>query len=161
MGRGATVAAGNAWYEARIRAAKYNPKLASREGAAEELNMSVSAVQDTELGITKHMPVDKAVLMADTYCAPELLNHYCLHECPIGSKHSISEDCIDIERAAVQLTKKLRKEDVQWMKHRIQDIAADGVISDDELPALDEIIDSLGELSMIISKIKLIRDRIR
>ena len=75
MGRGATVAAGNAWYEARIRAAKYNPKLASREGAAEELNMSVSAVQDAELGITKHMPVDKAVLMADTYCAPELLNH--------------------------------------------------------------------------------------
>ena len=47
------------------------------------------------------------------------------------------------------------------MKHRIQDIAADGVVSDDELPALDEIIDSLGELSMIISKIKLIRDRLR
>ncbi len=70
MGRDATKAAGNPWYEARMRAAKYNGKLASREGAAEMLGMSVSAVADTALGLTKCMPVEEAVLMADLYNGP-------------------------------------------------------------------------------------------
>ena len=38
MGRGATKAAGNVWYEARMEAAKWNDKLLSRAGAAEALN---------------------------------------------------------------------------------------------------------------------------
>ena len=160
MGRGATVAAGNVWYEARVRASKYNPKFSSRESAAEELNMSVDAIQDAELNISKHMPVDKAVLMADKYNAPELLNYYCLNECPIGCKRSISDDCIDIERATVQLTKILRKDVVQGIKHRLQDIAEDGKVSEDEVEALDEILLDLKELSRIISKLEIIRDRL-
>ena len=76
MGREATKAAGNPWYEARKRAAEYDDRLASREGAAERLGMSVSSVADAELGLTKCMPVDKAVLMADLYNAPQLLNYY-------------------------------------------------------------------------------------
>ena len=159
MGRGATVAAGNVWYEARIRAAKYNPKFASREGAAEELNMSVDAIQDAELNISKHMPVDKAVLMADKYNAPELLNYYCLHECPIGCKRAISEDCIDIELATVQLTKMLRKDVVQGIKHRLQDIAEDGKVSEDEVDDFDEILNDLREVSRIISKLEIIGER--
>lgn len=58
------------------RAAEYDDRLSSREGAAESLGMSVSALADAELGLTKCMPVDKAVLMADRYnasSAPELL----------------------------------------------------------------------------------------
>ena len=42
MGRGATKAAGNVWYEARMEAAKWNDKLLSRAGAAEALNMPCS-----------------------------------------------------------------------------------------------------------------------
>lgn len=89
MGREATKASGNPWYEARKKAAEYDDRLCSREGAAERLGMSVSAVADAELGLSKCMPVDKAVLMADLYRAPHLLNHYCLHECPIGCRHSV------------------------------------------------------------------------
>ena len=101
MGRDATKALGNPWYEARKNAAKYDERLLSREGAAEMLGMSVSSVADAELGLTKCMPVDKAVLMADLYKAPHLLNHYCLNECPIGCKHCISEEVYDIERITV------------------------------------------------------------
>ena len=50
MGREATKAAGNPWYEARINASKYDDRLKSREGAAELLGMSVSSVTDAELG---------------------------------------------------------------------------------------------------------------
>ena len=76
MGRGATKAAGNVWYEARMDAAKWNDKLSSRAGAAEALNMSEDAVKDAELGLSKCMPVDKAVLMADLYNAPQLKCYY-------------------------------------------------------------------------------------
>lgn len=85
MGREARKAVGNPWYEARKRAAEYDDRLSSREGAAESLGMSVSALADAELGLTKCMPVDKAVLMADRYNAPQLLNYYCLHECPLAA----------------------------------------------------------------------------
>lgn len=161
IGRGAVKAAGNPWYEARIGAAKFNEKLLSREGAAELLGMSVSAVSDTELGLTKIMPVDKAVLMADLYQAPELLNYYCLNECPIGGRRPISDKTVQIDRAAVKLTKSLRKEAVQWFKHGLQDIAADGVVSDEEFEEFDRIMDELREVSKIISELEIIRDKER
>ena len=108
MGRDASKATGNPWYEARLEAAKFNDKLCSREGAAELLGMSVSSVADTELGLSKVMPVDKAVLMADLYRDPALLNYYCLHECPIGCRQSISDEVLDIDRVTVKLLKNLR-----------------------------------------------------
>jgi len=159
MGRGAIVAAGNPWYEARIKASEHDERLSSREGAAEVLNMSVSALADAELDLTKRMPVEKAVLMAETYGSPELLNYYCKHECPIGNRRSLAEVPVGIERATVEITKALRKETVQGIKHRLQDIAADGEVSEEEIPALVEIIDDLQDLSLIISKLELIKDR--
>lgn len=65
MGREATKAIGNPWYEARMEAAKWDDRLLSREGAAELLGMSVSAVADAELNLTKCMPPDKAVQIQD------------------------------------------------------------------------------------------------
>ncbi|MBR1456214.1 MAG: XRE family transcriptional regulator [Oscillospiraceae bacterium] len=159
MGSGATKAVGNPWYEARMEAAKADPRLFSREGAAELLGMSVSSVADAELSLSKSMPVDKAVLMSDLYKDPALLNYFCLHECPIGRRRPISDDTIEIERATVKLTKILRKETVQWFKHGLQDIAADGMVSEDELEAFDAIVDELREVSKIISELEIIRDK--
>lgn len=91
MGRRATKAAENPWFKARMNAATYDGRLSSREGAAELLGMSVSAVSDAELGLSKCMPVDKAVLMADRYNAPYLLNHYCLNECHLKKDGKYAE----------------------------------------------------------------------
>lgn len=159
MGRAATKATGNPWYEARIRASKWNDKFMNREGAAEVLNMSPSAVEEAETGRSKTMPVEKAVLMAKKYCAPELLNYYCLHDCPIGMKRAISDEIISLERAVVKITQILRKETVQSVKHGLQDIAMDGKVTEDEVDDLDEIIDSLRDVSKIISELEIIRDR--
>lgn len=127
MGRDATKALGNPWYEARKNAAKYDERLLSREGAAEMLGMSVSSVADAELGLTKCMPVDKAVLMADLYKAPHLLNHYCLNECPIGCRHCISEEVSDIDRVTVKLLRNLKVDDLEDMKEKLLDIAEEAV----------------------------------
>ena len=70
MGRGSTKGNENVYFVARKRAAMYNERLYSREGAAELLGISVSTLADYELGNTKVVPVDKVVLMADLYNAP-------------------------------------------------------------------------------------------
>ena len=156
MGREATKAAGNPWYEARKRAAEYDDRLSSREGAAESLGMSVSALADAELGLTKCMPVDKAVLMSDRYNAPHLLNYYCLHECPIGCRQSISDEVLDIDRVTVKLLKNLKVNQLTEMKDKLLDIAEDGIISDDEKPNLREILAYLDKLAKTVSELKTI-----
>ena len=156
MGRKARKAAGNPWYEARKKAAEYDDRLCSREGAAERLGMSVSAVADAELGLTKCMPVDKAVLMADLYNAPQLLNYYCLHECPIGCRHSISDEVVDIDRVTVKLLKGLRVDKLEEIKDSLLDIAEDGKITDDEKPELKEVLDYLDSLAKTVSELKTI-----
>ena len=156
MGREARKAACNPWYEARKKAAEYDDRLCSREGAAERLGMSVSAVADAELGLTKCMPVDKAVLMADLYNAPQLLNYYCLHECPIGCRHSISDEVVDIDRVTVKLLKGLRVDKLEEIKDSLLDIAEDGKITDDEKPELKEVLDYLDSLAKTVSELKTI-----
>lgn len=160
MGRDATKAVGNPWYEARKRAAEFDDRLYSREGAAERLGMSVSSIADAELGLTKIMPVDKAVLMADMYKAPELLNHYCLNECPIGCRHSISEEVLDVDRITVKLMKNLSLDRLNEMRQKMLDIAYDGVVSDDEKLDLKEVVEYLEETSKTISELKILADKL-
>lgn len=58
MGRGPTKSNENVYFVARKKAAMYNERLYSREGAAELLGISVSTLADYELGNTKVVPVD-------------------------------------------------------------------------------------------------------
>ena len=158
MGRGATKAAGNVWYEARIEAAKWDDRLSSRSGAAEQLNVSEDVVKNAELGLHKHLPVDLAVLMADQYNAPQLLNYYCLHECPIGCRHSISTEVVDLDRVTVKLIGSLQVNKLQDLKGKLLDIAADGRITEDERPELKEVVDYLDGVAKMISELKLLAE---
>ena len=161
MGRGAVKAQGNVWYQARIEAAKYNEKLSSREGAAEEVGMSEDAIKNTELGLEKCMPVDKAVLLADLYNAPELLNYYCLNECPIGKNHPLSDKVVNIERITVKLLRSLNTEKLEDLKERMIQIAGDGEITKDEIEDLDGVISYLDDLSTTVSELRILARRLR
>ena len=161
MGRDAMKAGENPCFRCRKEAAKYNDRLNSREGAAELLGVSVSSLADYELGITKVIPVDKVVLMAELYGSPELKAWYCAEECPIGRGFPMpSAELSSVERTAMQLLKQLRESDVQDVKDTLIDITADGVISEDEradlariLEYLDELIKAAGELRLIGEKV--------
>lgn len=161
MGRGALKAQGNVWYHARIEASKWNEKLSSRAGAAEAVGMSEDAIKNTELGLEKVMPVDKAVLLADAYNSPELLNYYCLHECPIGRMHPISDKVLGIERVTVKLLKSLNVEKLEELKERMIEIAEDGEISKDEIDDLDGVISYLDELSVTVSELRILARRLK
>ena len=161
MGRDAIKAGENPCFQCRKAAAKYNDKLNSREGAAEMLGVSVSSLADYELGITKVIPVDKVVLMAELYNAPELKAWYCTTECPIGRSFPMpSANISTVERTTMRLLKQLRQDEVQDIKDTLIEITADGVISEDEkvdlaeiLEYLDELIKAAGELRLIGSKV--------
>ena len=161
MGRGATKARSNVWYQARIAAAKWNPRLSSRMGAAEELHVDEDAVKSVELDLYKSMPVDTAVLMADLYNAPDLLDYYCLNECPIGRHHSISDQVISLDRATVKLVNLLRSEKVEGFKDAFLEIAEDGEITGDEIAALDSLLKWLDKAGKVISETKNMAERRR
>lgn len=150
----------NIYYKARKYAAIYNEKLYSREGAAELLGLSVSTLADYELGITKVVPVDKVVLMADLYNCPELKCKYCKKECPIGKCLPIATQFKAIESSVLKLVKELDSGNTDQIKKKIIDISADGIISDEEKPVLKEIIGNLDRLSVAISEVKTIAEKI-
>lgn len=161
MGRGATKAKGNRWFEARIEAAKWNERLSSRAGAADEMGLSEDAVKSAELGLYKAMPVENAVLMADCYGAPELKNYYCLFECPIGKDHAISTEVNNIDRLTVKTLKVLRLSDLESFKERMLDVSADGKVDKDELDELEECAAYLDDVAKIASELKILVGRIK
>ena len=135
MGTNPTKAADNIYCKCRKEAAKYNDKLNSREGAAELLGISASTLADYELGITKIIPADVILRMADLYNAPELRNHYCKYSCPLGQDVPLV-DTESLDRIAVRALASLKK--VQESKENLLDVVADGVISEDEKPILHD-----------------------
>lgn len=161
MGRDAMKACENPCFRCRKEAAKYNDRLNSREGAAELLGVSVSSLADYELGITKVIPVDKVVLMAELYGAPELKAWYCAEECPIGRGYPMpSAELSSVERTTMQLLKQLREADVRDVKDTLIDITADGVISDDERPELEKILEYLDGLIKAAGELRLIGKKV-
>lgn len=155
MGNGGTKENQNVYFRARKEAAEYNERLSSREGAAELLGISPSTLADYELGITKFVPVDKVVLMADLYNRPELRTGYCKYECPIGKHIPLATSVSGIEGIALRLIREFDSDKIKDMEKKLIDIAADGIISEDEKPTLENILGRLDELSLAISELKL------
>ena len=152
MGAHPTKAAENIYCRCRKAAAVYNDKLNSREGAAELLGISPSSLADYELGITKIIPVDKILLMADLYNAPELINHYCKSVCPLGENVPAVSYGANIDRITVETLCICRR--MEYVKTILLDITADGVISEWEKPQLQEIITILDKVSEIAATLK-------
>lgn len=149
----------NVYFAARKSAAMYNDKLHSREGASELLGLSPSTLADYELGNTKVVPVDKVVLMADLYNAPELKTGYCKNECPIGREMSLATKQKGIEGIALRLLRELSPSRIDRISEELIDISEDGIISDDEKPRMREVLQSLDRLSEVISELKLVGEK--
>ncbi len=153
MGTNPTKAANNVYCQARKGAATYNDRLYSREGAAELLGLSVSSLADYELGNTKVVPVDKVVLMSDLYRAPELLNHYCATECPIGCRNAQLLEVAELDRLTLKLLGKFRGTDN--IAQTLLDVVADGVITPDEEPQIESVLQQLEEISKYTQELRL------
>lgn len=155
MGKGPMNENTNVYFQARKKAAIYNERLYSREGASELLGISVSTLADYELGNTKVVPVDKVVLMADLYCAPELITGYCMRECPVHVFLPLATEEKSIQGIALRLLKGFNEDELKAMKVDLIEITEDGIISQEEIPKLKEILNKLDGMAEVISEMKI------
>lgn len=159
MDNGCTSEHENIYFRCRKEAAMHNQKLSSREGAAELLGISVSSLQKYELGVTKTVPVDMVVLMADLYNAPELRSLYCKSECPIGKAMNIATEIKSVESVAIRLIRKLSMREVEDIKEKLLDIADDGTIGEEKRTVLQDVMSRFSSLQESISELMLLGEK--
>ena len=150
----------NMYYRCRKEAARFNPDLTSRESAADLLGVSPSSLADYELGITKIVPVDKVVLMADLYNAPQLMNCYCVEECPIGKRRAIATEIKPLQTTVVSLLDLLSDSKLDRYMVSLIHIAA-GCARDGDSENMGEIIGYLSELRMLVDELMLYDEKRR
>lgn len=142
MAKQATKAVGNRYYEARMRAAKYNEKLLTRSGAIEFLpGVTEDSLKKYELDINRP-PNIVVALMADAYNEPELRQWYCVNECPLG------KDCREIpempaERALIRLQNSVYE--MEQLTRQISLLMEDGTLGEDEKGAVPQLRNRLLE----------------
>lgn len=151
----------NIYFQCRKRAAQYNESLSSREKAAEMLGISTSSLANYELGVTKTVPVDVVVMMADLYNAPELRNLYCKNECPIGRALPMATETKGLESITLKLLKSLDDDLVKGMKKDLIEIAEDGKVTEDEQERFEKVMEWLTGIEEKISELKIIAEKHR
>jgi hypothetical protein len=94
------------------------------------------------------------IAMSKAYQSPELRNHYCTHECPIG-KVDVPEVTFDGNIYEILVHMVVTLDSVNAKKGRLMEILADGVVSDEEMPDFEQIQTELEHISMTIEAIQL------
>ncbi len=144
MGKKATKAADNMYYLARCEAANTNEEFSSRESAAELIGIDRTRLARIELDTINPYP-EEVLAMSKAYNTPELCNSYCARECPIG-KTSVKEVTIDdFDRLALKVLGSLK--DIDDLRMSLIAISEDGIISESEQDAFQDILDSLEKIS--------------
>lgn len=152
MGKKATKAADNMYYLARCEAAETNADFSSREKAAELVDIDRTRLARIELDTIVPYP-EEVKAMAKAYNTPELCNSFCARECPLG-RSSVSEvDIVDFDRLALKVLGSLK--DIDTLRASLIAISEDGIISEDERPAFQDILDSLEKISTNAKALKL------
>jgi len=140
----------NVFYKARYAASSHNEQLSSREGAADIMSIDRGRLYRIESGITNPYP-EEVHLMADLYNAPELRNYYCTNVCPLGYDMPKLE-LEDLDRITVKTLSALSR--LATSKEELLDIAADGIISEDERPTLEKVLRNLEDVAQMAQSLK-------
>jgi len=156
MSQKATKAANNVYYIARMKAAVYNDRLNSREGAAEIVCIERTRLANIEAGNINPHP-EEVNLMADTYNAPELPNYYCSNQCPLGHGRVEPLQPRNLESAAMKIERFTRN--IDEISEDISDIAEDGKISTLERKLFNQRIEQLKALKKSIEELILVAEQ--
>ena len=134
--------ASNIFYQARCKASTHNEQLSNREGAADLMSIDRGRIYRIESGVADPYP-EEVHLMADLYNAPELRNYYCTEICPLGCDMP-KVGAVDLDRITIRALSSFKKISQ----------TEDGIISDDERPAMQKVLENLGELEAIAQNLK-------
>lgn len=145
----------NVYFYYRKEAAKTNPRLRSRESASECLGISPETLRAYETGITKIVPAENVLQMSIVYNAPELRNYYCRNVCSFGEKFVQALDVgqIELDRLTLKLLNSFRN--IVEIKETLVEIVADGVITDQERPSLNRVLETLDSISLHTQELRI------
>ena len=104
-----------------------------------------------EKGLINPYP-EEVHLMADLYNAPELRNYYCTGMCPLGCEMP-KADVTNLDRITVQAIASFRRLNVT--EEILLDITEDGVITEDEKPDMQKVLEELGELEAVTQNLRI------
>lgn len=139
-----------------MRAASYNDKLASREGAAEVTGIDRNRIAYTELGTLCPYP-EEVLVYADAYNAPELLNYFCATMCPIGRETVDAIPNGSLEQVSLKLLSSTRC--ISDIREELIEIARDGEIDEGERDRMSTILEQLRQTSNDIKALELVYEK--
>ncbi|MDO4556872.1 MAG: helix-turn-helix transcriptional regulator [Lachnospiraceae bacterium] len=96
---------------------------------------------------------EEVLLMAEKYKMPELYNYYCTHQCPIGAKYIPEIKVKDLSRIVLEMLVSLNS--IHEKKERLMEIAADGMVANDELQDFLFIQNELEKISITVDTLQL------
>ena len=128
----------------------------TREKAGELIpGFSPERIEKIENGRTQIQPED-ALLLAEYYKAPALVNYYCCNECPIGESHAVRAESKELTQIAVETLNAVNQ--MSRIKDRLLEIAEDGKVCNDELEDFMKIKTVLDKLAQSVSNLQLWMD---
>ena len=96
---------------------------------------------------------DEVLVMSQKYKKPSLCNYYCSNECPIGKEYVPEVQIKELSSIVIEMLASLNS--VNKTKDRLIEIAADGVISDDEIDDFIHIQEELERISITVETLQL------
>ena len=125
----------------------------TREEAADLLEgVSADRIEKIENERLEPQPYD-VLAMSYGYKRPSLCNYYCSHECPIGKQYVPEVQIKELSAIVIEMLASLNS--VNRTKERLIDIAADGIISDDEIADFIHIQEELERISVTVETLQL------
>ena len=96
---------------------------------------------------------DEVLAMSQKYKKPSLCNYYCSNECPIGKEYVPEIQVKELSAIVLEMLASLNS--VSKTKDRLIEIAADGVISNDEIEDFINIQNELERISITVETLQL------
>lgn len=152
MAKIATKAASSVHYRARMEAYSCNERLGSRDGAAEIIGIDRTRLARIELGTIVPYP-EEVIMMADAYNAPELMNHYCTKECPIGRRIIPQAEPIHFDRLTIKVSNAV--ENCMDAGKTMRAIAGSGNFTERDVAELHEVLKTLKRVSQVAAEMEI------
>lgn len=125
----------------------------SREKASDLLG-TIPSERIEKIENEKSLPhPDEVLVMSQKYKKPSLCNYFCSNDCPIGREYVPEVQIKELSAIVIEMLASLNS--VNKTKDRLIEIAADGVISDDEIDDFIQIQNELERISITVETLQL------
>ena len=125
----------------------------SREKASDLLG-TIPSERIEKIENEKSLPhPDEVLVMSQKYKKPSLCNYFCSNDCPIGREYVPEVQIKELSAIVIEMLATLNS--VNKTRDRLIEIAADGVISDDEIDDFIRIQNELERISITVETLQL------